>query len=199
MSPIMRKDRIWPTAIVVVLGLYVAFGLIAARIATHDPNFAVEPDYYRKAVMWDSSQAQSRRSDALRWNLVPALGPIGIGSPTTLTLDVRDSVGAIVTGAKVSVEARQVAYAEDVTRATLNERSDGEYAAKLPLTRPGLWEFRIVATRGADRFTTNVRMDASTSTNARVVVARPGDATAASLKAGTRRENPQADARPRTQ
>lgn len=189
MSPIIRKDRIWPTAIVTVLGLYVTFGIIAARIATHDPNFAVEPDYYRKAVMWDSSLAQSRRSDALHWRLVPTLGPVGKAAPATLALDVRDSNGAIVTGAHVSVEARQVAYAENVTTATLDERGDGDYSARMSLDRPGLWEFRVVATRGVDRFATTLRMDASTTADARVIDDRPGEASATSLKAGSRREH----------
>lgn len=195
----MRKDRIWPTAIVSVLVLYVAFGLIAARIATHDPNFAVEPDYYNKAVMWDSSLAQSNRSDALRWRLIPTLSPVGKGTPPTLAFDVRDSSGEIVKGAHVSVEARQVAYAENVTSATLDERGDGDYAAQLPLARPGLWEFRVVATRGSDRFAATLRMDASTTADARVVDDRPGEATAASLKAGSRREESRLDVRPRTQ
>lgn len=199
MSPIIRKDRIWPVAIVTVLALYVAFGLIAARIATHDPNFAVEPDYYRKAVMWDSSLAQSHRSDALRWRLIPTLSPVGKASPATLAFDVRDSAGAIVKGAHVSVEARQVAYAEDVTTATLDERGDGEYAAQVPLGRPGLWEFRVVATRGSDRFATTIRMDASTTADARIIEDRPGEASAASLKAGSRREDSRLDVRPRTQ
>lgn len=195
----MRKDRIWPTAIISVLVLYVAFGLIAARIATHDPNFAVEPDYYNKAVMWDSSLAQSHRSDALRWRLIPTLSPVGQSTPAILAFDVRDSSGEIVKGAHVSVEARQVAYAENVTSATLDERGDGDYAAKLPLVRPGLWEFRVVATRGSDRFATTLRMDASTTTDARVVEDRPGEASAASLRAGSRREENRLDVRPRTQ
>lgn len=199
MSPLIRKDRIWPVAIVTVLTLYVAFGLIAARIATHDPNFAVEPDYYNKAVMWDSSLAQSHRSDALRWHLIPTLSAVGKSKPATLAFDVRDSSGQIVTGARVSVEARQVAYAENVTSATLGERGDGDYAAQIPLARPGLWEFRVVATRGADRFATTLRMDASTTEDARVIEDRPGEASAASLKAGLRREDSRLDVRPRTQ
>lgn len=199
MSPIIRKDRIWPVAIVTVLTAYVAFGLIAARIATNDPNFAVEPDYYRKAVMWDSTLAESRRSEALRWRLIPVLGPVKNGAPSTLALDVRDSAGAIVKGAHVSVEARQIAYAENVTSATFGERGDGDYAAQMSLGRPGLWEFRILATRGTDRYETTLRMDASTTGDARIVEDRPGEATAASLKAGSRREDDRLDARPRTQ
>lgn len=195
MSPLIRKDRIWPTIIVGILTIYVAFGLIAARVASHDPNFAIEPDYYRKAVMWDSTLALSRRSAALGWRIIPTLGPIGNGTAALLALDVRDTSGTIVRDANVSVEGRQVAHAEDVTSATLGERADGEYVAQLPLARPGLWEFRVVATRGPDRFATTLRMDASTTANARIVADRPGDPSPSRAQAGARRENEQSNVR----
>ena len=195
MSPIIRKDRIWPTIIVGMLSVYVAFGLIAARIASHDPNFAIEPDYYHKAVMWDSTLALSRRSAALGWRLIPTLGPIGEGSKAPLAFEVLDSLNGFVTNAHVSVEARQVAHAEDVTSAILSEHGDGEYVAQLPLARPGLWEFRVVATRGPDRFATTLRMDASTTGDAQVVAERPGDPSPSRAQAGTRRENEQSNVR----
>ena len=193
MSPLIRKDRIWPTIIVVVLGGYVTFGIIAARIATHDPNFAVESDYYGKAVRWDSTLAQNRRNIALGWHIAPTLGAVGRGHAARLELDVRDSAGARVEDAQVSIEMRQVAHASDVVRATLRPDSAGDYAADLPLGRAGLWEMRLVATRGSDRFDTSLRMDASESANASIIDSRPGDPLAASTKAGMRRE----DASPR--
>lgn len=199
MSFIIRKDRIWPIIIVTVLAGDVVLGFLNARVASHDPNFAVEPDYYRKAVEWDSTVAQGRRSEALGWRLTPTLGPTGDGTAAQLALEFRDAGGALVRDAQVSVEARQMAHADDLVRATLTARDDGAYAARLPLTRPGLWEFRVVATHGADRFVTSVRMDASTAAVARVVEERPGDPSAASVKAGARREGSPSDARPRTQ
>ncbi|MEO8619826.1 MAG: FixH family protein [bacterium] len=196
MTPIIRKDRIWPTIIVTVLTSYVIFGFIAARIATHDPNFAVEPDYYRKAVAWDSTLAQAKRSAALGWQLTPVLGPIGNGTAAPLTLQVRDSTGAPVSAVQVSVEARQVAHADAVVRGTLSPVGDGAYTALLPLAHAGLWEFRVVATRGADRFTSSVRMDASVAANAQLVTERPGDAIPARAIAGERRESATSPARP---
>jgi nitrogen fixation protein FixH len=196
-SPFIRKDRVWPTIVLTVLGGYVAFGLIAARVASHDPNFAIEPDYYRKAVAWDSTLAQARRSAALGWRLTPTLGPIGDGTAAPLAVDLRDSTGAVVAGARVSVEARPIAHADDVVRATLTARDDGAYATRLPLERAGLWELHVDATRGADRYETTVRMDASATTMAKVVTERPGDPLAARLKAGARREDARADTRQR--
>ena len=184
----MRKDRIWPTIVVVVLSGYVVFGISAARVATHDPNFSVEPDYYKKAVAWDSTLAQDRRNVALGWKLSPTLGPVGRGHAARLAFDVRDAAGTRVPDVKVSIEARQVAHAEELIRATLSADSTGDYSGELPMGRAGLWEVRVVATRGADRFATSVRMDASSSADGTVVTERPGDANRDRAKAGSRRE-----------
>jgi nitrogen fixation protein FixH len=188
-SPFIRKERIWPTIVVVVLAGYVVFGVVAARVASHDPHYAIEPDYYRKAVAWDSTLAQGRRSEALGWTLTPALGPIGDGAATVLTIDLRDSTGAAVQDADVSVEARQVAHADDVVRSALERVGDGTYVARMAIGRPGLWECRIVATRGADHYATSVRLDASATAMATVVAERPGDPLPARTKAGARRED----------
>ncbi|MEO8335825.1 MAG: FixH family protein [bacterium] len=180
---LIRKDRIWPVIVVVVLGSYVTFGLVAARVASHDPNFAIEPDYYRKAVTWDSSLAQGRRSAALGWRLTPTLGAVG-GPNAELAFAITDSAGAPLEGAQVSVEARQVAHADDVVRGTLAPREPGVYASRLPLTRSGLWEIRIAATRGREQYAATVRLDASIAGIATVVSERPGDAPADRLAAG---------------
>lgn len=172
---LIRKDRIWPVIVVLVLGAYVTFGIVAARLASNDPNHAIEPDYYRKAVTWDSAMAQERENVALGWQVTPTLGPVG-GPLTTFALALRDSARGPVAGAQVSVEARQVAHAEDVVRATLLADSAGVYVARMPFVRAGLWEIRVLATRGSERFATSVRMDASRAAAATVVDARPGDA-----------------------
>ena len=52
-----------------VLALTVAGNLWVMRIANADPSFSVEPDYYRKAVDWDSTMAQRARNEALGWQL----------------------------------------------------------------------------------------------------------------------------------
>jgi nitrogen fixation protein FixH len=182
---LIRKEHIWPTIVVCMLGAYVTFGVVAARIASHDPNYAIEPDYYRKAVTWDSTMAQRRENVALGWQVTPSLGPVG-GTRTAFALELRDAGGERVNGAQVSVEARQVAHAEDVVRATLRADSTGVYVARMPIVRAGLWEMRVVAARGVERFATSVRLDASSSSAAMVVDARPGDALAARVNAGTR-------------
>jgi len=186
MSPILRKDRIWPTIVVGVLVVDVAVGFVMIRVAADDPHAAIEPDYYQKAVAWDSTMAQSQRNTALGWTLESSLGAITPGHEAPLTLRVRDGHGVAVTGATLQVEAMQVAHADEVVHATLTAADDGNYITELPMTRPGLWEFRVVATRGGDRFTADLRLDASTTGVAHPVAARPGDAPTEKMKSAVR-------------
>jgi nitrogen fixation protein FixH len=176
MSPLLRKDRIWPTIIVGVLVVDVAVGFAMMRLAADDPHAAIEPDYYHKAIIWDSTMAQADRNAALGWTLEPSLGAITARHDAPLTLRVHDRTGAAVTGATLQVQAMQVAHADEVVHATLTAAGDGDYVTELPMTRPGLWELRVVATRGGDRFTADLRLDASTTGVAQAVLARPGDA-----------------------
>ncbi len=176
MSPLLRKERIWPAIIIAVLVVDVAVGFVMMRVAADDPHAAIEPDYYHKAVTWDSTLAQSQRNRALGWTLEASLGAISPRHEAPLTLRLSDASGEAVTGATLQVQAMQVAHAGEIVHATLTAAGDGGYVADLPMTRPGLWELRIVATRGSDRFTADLRLDASTTGMAHAVLARPGDA-----------------------
>ena len=178
MSPLIPKRRIWPTIVIAVLVIDVVVGLVLIRVATSDPHAAIEADYYQKAVTWDSTLAQASRNSALGWTLDPTLGAISASHEAPFTLLLHDGTGAVVTGASILIEAMQVAHADDIVRAALLATPNGGYGAALPIGRPGLWEVRIVATRGSDRFTADIRLDASTTGAARLVSIRPGDAPA---------------------
>ncbi len=131
------------------------------------PASPVESDYYRKAVAWDSTLEQGRRNVALGWQVAPTLGPVGRGRPSQLVLDVRDSAGRRVRDARVTIEARQVAHAADVVRATLSADSSGGLRRGIAArSLRSVWEMRIVATRGSDRYASSVRLLASESASA---------------------------------
>ncbi|MES2123847.1 MAG: FixH family protein [Gemmatimonadota bacterium] len=173
----IRKDRIWPTIVIVVLAGNVVLGLGLARIAVGDSHFAVEPDYYRKAVGWDSTMAQGSRNDSLGWRVIPSIGALPSRAPATLDLEIRDSTGGPLVDATVSVEAMAVAYANAVVRRDLSATAvPGHYAAPMTMSPPGLWEFRITAVRGAAHFTADLRLELSATDAATVVAERPGDA-----------------------
>ncbi len=174
---LLGRERRWPTLIAVALLGNVALGVVLIRVAGGDEHFAVEPNYYRKAVDWDSTAAQAERNRALGWEVTPQLAALAAGTAPTLHLLVRTGAGAPVIGATVSLEAMPVAYADEVLRAVL-PASDalGRTSVPVGMARTGLWELRLSVLRGTERFTTNLRLDVSASREASVVTARPGDA-----------------------
>jgi len=150
--------RVWPWVPVGLLGSMLAGLFAMAAIAVRDPGFALERDYYKKAVAFDREIAQRVENERLGWTVRVDAGAAAPRSDTTLVVELRDATGPI-TGARVNVEALRNAAAANGLEALLTERRPGEYEARLPLRRGGLWEIRISASRGADRFTRVERRD----------------------------------------
>ncbi len=177
MTSPFSKGRIWPTMIVAALLGNVVLGVVLVRLAGGDRHFAVESNYYQKAVNWDSTMAQAGRNTVLGWVMVPSLGPVRSDGGDTLRVTLHTAAGEPVRDALVTLEAMPVAFAGEVARATLRATGEpGQYAAVGVIRRVGLWELRFAAVRGSDRFTDNLRLDASSTSAATVVTARPGDA-----------------------
>lgn len=184
----LGKEHVWPTIVIVALVANVTLGVVLSRVASSGASLAVEPDYYRKAVQWDSTLAQGRRNAALGWRVAPSLGALRTGRGGELALTLRDAAGAPVTGAVVRVDARHVAHADEAIASVLAPDTPGSYRGTLPMQRAGLWELRVDVTRGGEHFTTVVRLDASPSADAVVIVERPGAPLRERLAAGTRKE-----------
>jgi len=151
----MRKPWFWPAFLGGLLALGVGVNVALLVVANSDPSFAVEEDYYGKAIRWDDKRAQDARNVALGWHLdfaaVPAVGP---DAPAMeLTVAVRDRDGHALDHAVVHLETFALARSAQVDRADLAGAGDGLYRATLPLRRPGLWEFRFRVALGADTFT----------------------------------------------
>ncbi len=181
----IRKDRIWPTIVVTVLLGNVALGVVLYRVANADSHFAIEPDYYRKALDWDATQVQARYNAALGWQVTPSMGPLVAGGPTPLTLDIVGADGRPLIGATATLEARQVAHAANVITATaVAEGRAGRLVAPVALEREGLWELRLTIDHAGQRFTEQLRLDVSRNAAATVVRARPGDPIPARVAAG---------------
>lgn len=154
---------IWPW---VPLGLLSAtlLGLGSmAVIANRDPGFALERDYYQKAVHYDREMEQRAANARLGWSVASTLGPVDGRRTTTLDVQVHARAG-LVKGARVSVQALRNANASVVLEARCEETSPGRYHAALPLGHGGLWELRFVVEHGADRFTQVVRKDVAEAT-----------------------------------
>jgi len=160
----MKPGMGWPIGIVVVLAATVAANIVVMRVASSDAAFAVEPDYYKKAVAFDSTMATERRSNALGWSARSSIvASDSIGRPM-LTVTLVDAQGQPLQGATVNVTALANARANDILSAALHETAPGQYQARLSAKFAGLWEVRIDAVRGADRFVTSTRTDVANTT-----------------------------------
>ena len=126
-------------------------------IATRDPGFALEKNYYERAVRWDSEQAQWAENARLGYQLAvtSTTAPGGV----ELVARILDRQGLPLRGQSVRAEAFANARSGERQNLVLEERPDGTYAARLEKPRPGLWELRVRAERDGERFTTTVRIE----------------------------------------
>ena len=154
----MKAGAGWPIGITAILGATVAANLVMMRVANNDPAFAVEPDYYRKAVFFDSTMAQTRRNRDLGWTAQTVADSIVPGRPTRLRVVLRDEIAQPVLGAQVAATVLFNARANDLTTATLRDEGAGVYTATLPINTPGEWEVRVNATRDTSHFPSSTRI-----------------------------------------
>jgi len=156
----MKRGAWWPIGITTVLATTVAANIWVMRIASDDPSFAIEPDYYRKAIAWDSTLAQARQDSILGWRLTPTLQVVAATGKARLSATLTDSTGAPISGAVVKVAALPVARANEVHEVTLVAAGAGEYTAQLDSRRQGQWELRFDVRAGSTHFTDVARVEA---------------------------------------
>ena len=154
----MKPGAMWPVAIIGVLAVTVGANIWLFYEA-RDPNVvAIEPDYYRKAVAWDSTMAQAEHDVALGWRASLEAGAI-VSGRAPLAVVLTDSTGEPIDSARVHVECIHNADALHHVAADLAAAGAGRYASEVPLPRVGLWEVRITARRGTDLYTSSQRTD----------------------------------------
>ena len=157
----MKKGWYWPILLAGLLASGVAANLYFMSRAVSDPSFAVEPDYYAKAVAWDAHQAQARDNAELGWTLTLAVAAADPGTGRArVVASLLDRDGLPVRGLTVGLEAFHNARASQVVKASLLETAEHAYAAEVAVSRPGFWEFRVAAARGTEVFTAVVDQDA---------------------------------------
>jgi hypothetical protein len=142
-------SRRWP---LIVIGLLVvqALGMaVMVTIAVADPSAAVEPDYYEKAVAWDSAAAAQAAAAKLGWKAQVSAGPLS-GADRELHIALVGGDGNGIDEARVHVEMFHQARSGDRLQADLRGMGAGGYVTRLPILRPGLWEVRVAIRRGGD-------------------------------------------------
>lgn len=156
----MKSGWHWPLILAGLMAIALIANFTLLFLATSDPSFAVEADYYDKATHWDDKRAQDARNERLGWSLALDVGTTAdaVGN-RTLRVTLADDDGAPLPDATVDVEAFHNARAAAVLDGELRAIGDGVYEIALPVRRPGVWEFRFVAERGGERFTRAVQRD----------------------------------------
>ena len=155
----MKRGWGWPVGVSAILVATMGLNVWVYRVANDDPSFAVEPDYYQKAVDWDSTLAQRRQNLVLGWHLSPRLEAFTPNGGALLQVTLTDASGAPIRDATVRVAAFFNARANDIIDSTLVRDSAG-YAVRLPVKRGGVWELQFDVRRGAQRFTATSRVEA---------------------------------------
>jgi nitrogen fixation protein FixH len=142
---------------VLLLGATLVGWAVMVSLALNDPSFAVEPDYYQKALAWEAHQAQERENERLGWQArAQAKAVPGWPGQRELTVELTDRTGRL-SGASVSLAAFHNARASTIIESALTEKAEGAYSARLPMRLPGEWELRLTAIRGDERFTQVLR------------------------------------------
>ena len=174
----MKKGMGWPIGVAVILGATIVSNIVVMRIANDDPAFAIEPDYYKKAVAFDSTLATERESLALGWTATSTL-VMGRGDgEATLTVVLDNAQHQPVRGATVTVVALANSRSSDRHAASLREVAPGRYEAAVAARIAGQWEVRIDAVRGAEHFVASTRTDMARSHSALAHDAPIADSTA---------------------
>lgn len=155
-----RAGRFWAWVPALLLGSMLAGLGTLTYLAVNDPHFALEPDYYAKAVKWDRTQAQAAESAAsgIQLSLQRPLTTDAAGN-VELRLSVVDREQAPLTQAQVELEAFPNAYASRIQRMVLRELAPGVYGCRLERASAGLWELRVNVTQGSRSFRQILRQD----------------------------------------
>ena len=151
----MKPGALWPWVIGGALVLHVVVSLGVVFFATSDASYAVEEDYYQKAINWDEKRAQDRTNDELGWSLTfAAAPPVTPGEKPGIDVHLADAAGEPLAGARVALETFHKARSEDIIRMTIDPSDEaGLYKASPPMRHNGLWELRFTVELGNDRFT----------------------------------------------
>lgn len=158
MTNTKQKGWYWPWLLAAGLLATVTVNTVMLFAANSDRNgVAVEPDYYRKAVAWDSTLALQSESNALGWRADATVSrddrpTASLTTAGNVTVTLTDRTGAAVTGVDVAVTLIHNTAPNDRIAIPLKENAPGVYSAFSRLSYLGRWELRVLASRGSERF-----------------------------------------------
>lgn len=144
------KRSLWPLLVVALIALNMTIVAITVVKANSDPTNATEPNYYDKALKFNTLAAERDASKALGWKCDASFEPGASG--TLLTLSLLNHEGKPVEGGVVTAEVFSNLRASERTQVPCEEVLPGVYASRVLVDRAGLWTVRVRAERGAEVF-----------------------------------------------
>ncbi len=154
-----RFPNRWALFPVGLLGILVAVQAVLFSLARNDPSFAVESEYYQKAVGWDQELDQRALNTQLGWltSVKLTLAPATANLLVTLT----DAESSPIVGAATKVTAFPNARASQIQQVSLHETGPGVYVGPVQLVHLGEWEIRVTAEQGGKIYTNALRVSPS--------------------------------------
>ncbi len=150
-----RAFNLFPGIIFAFIALNMCIVGLTVYLAASDRSAAIEPDYYRKAVAWDTIARQRQRNAALAWSVRIVTSTDADGT-AALSLTLVDAASTPITDAAIRLTAFPSARAADRMDLTLTESAPGVYTAPWHARRAGLWEFEVLAHARDETFTSHV-------------------------------------------
>lgn len=152
--------RIWLVIIVSLLLMNATIVAITVYYATSDKSVVTEPDYYAKAVDFESVIKQRETSALLGWSAAPSLRAAIDGRTMELVITLADREGQPLSGASVSAVAfanTRAGQRQPLTLTSVDQASN-KYASPIMIDRSGVWNIRITATRDGKNFTRDAEL-----------------------------------------
>tara|TARA_R110002049_G_scaffold50370_3_gene143019 strand:- start:36525 stop:37025 length:501 start_codon:yes stop_codon:yes gene_type:complete len=136
--------RFWVSFVVVLLGLQIAMGGVAIKLATGDSSAAVIPDYHTAALNWDATHKRRTALARLGWDLTVTPSKVVDGNGLrVIRVEVSDKTGNGIDDLQVSFQAYHHARGQNVETFQMESLPDGVYQAMAPMQRSGLWQLEF--------------------------------------------------------
>jgi len=138
----------WLGLLITVVAVNVVFIVTAFKTT---PGL-VDENYYEKGR--DVEQHFQRRIQArnrLGWDInVQTPAEVIVGQPTNFNVNVVDKVGIPLDGAEVSLQAYRPSDASADIKVNMDFVSHGIYQTRMALPLKGIWDLKVIVTRGED-------------------------------------------------
>lgn len=146
-APIRTGWRAWwpfPGLVFALLAMSMTIVVVTITLASNDPSFGVEEDYYAKAIAWDQTAEQMRLNEELGWESTvefsPELDPHG---KRVVTVLIRDRQGQPISADAVHAFAFHHARRANPVEFDLVPIAPGRYSAAADVIRDGVWTVRL--------------------------------------------------------